>query len=138
MEVKVTHLEDKIEALEKQVDNIEGRLSRTEQVVNELDKSLSISMNQIESIAESLKQTSINFKEAVMRSNTANAKDTELLKDKIKEQDAKIEKIQEKLEQETTGRDADNWRSSRKQIWSWVLNGILALIAGALGISHLF
>lgn len=135
MEIKVTHLEDKIEALEKQVDNIEGRLSRTEQVVNELDKSLSISMNQIESIAESLKQTSINFKEAVMRSNTANAKDTELLKDKIKEQDAKIEKIQEKLEQETVVKDAENWRSSKKQIWSWVLNAILGIIAVALGIS---
>ena len=135
MEIKVTHLEDKIEALEKQVDNMEGRLSRTEQVVNELDKSLSISMKQIESIAENLRQTSVNFKEAVMRSNTANAKDTEILKDKIKEQDAKIEKIQEKLEQETTGRDADNWRTSKKQIWSWVLNAILGIIAVALGIS---
>lgn len=135
MEIKVTHLEDKIESLEKQVDNMEGRLSRTEQVVNELDKSLSISMNQIESIAESLKQTSINFKEAVMRSNTANAKDTEILKDKIKEQDAKIEKIQEKLEQETVVKDAENWRSSKKQIWSWVLNAILGIIAIALGIS---
>ena len=135
MEIKVTHLEDKIEALEKQVDNIEGRLSKTEQVVNELDKSLSISMNQIESIAENLRQTSVNFKEAVMRSNTANAKDTEILKDKIKEQDAKIEKIQEKLEQETVGKDAENWRSSKKQIWSWVLNAVLGIIAVALGIS---
>lgn len=135
MEIKLTHLEDKIESLEKQVDNMEGRLSKTEQVVNELDKSLSISMNQIESIAESLKQTSINFKEAVMRSNTANAKDTEILKDKIKEQDAKIEKIQEKLEQETVVKDAESWRSSKKQIWSWLLNAILGIIAVALGIS---
>jgi chromosome segregation ATPase len=135
MEIKVTHLEDKIEALEKQVDNMEGRLSRTEQVVNELDKSLSISMKQIESIAENLRQTSVNFKEAVMRSNTANAKDTEILKDKIKEQDAKIEKIQEKLEQETIGKDAESWRSSKKQIWSWILNAILGIVAVALGIS---
>ena len=86
-------------------------------------------------IAENLRQTSVNFKEAVMRSNTANAKDTEILKDKIKEQDAKIEKIQEKLEQETVGKDAESWRSSKKQIWSWILNAILGIIAVALGIS---
>ena len=37
MEIKLTHLEDKIESLEKQVDNMEGRLSKTEQVVNDGD-----------------------------------------------------------------------------------------------------
>ena len=57
------------------------------------------------------------------------------LKEKYKELDAKINKVSDKLEKETTGRDAESWRNSKKQVWSWVLNAILGLIAVALGIS---
>ena len=57
------------------------------------------------------------------------------LKEKYKELDQKIEKVNEKLEKETVGKDAENWRSSKKQVWSWVINVILGLIAIALGIS---
>ena len=92
-------------------------------------------IEQVKTIAEDLKQTSINFKDAVTRSDNAQAKDTENLKEKCKELDAKIEKVNAKLEKETIGRDAESWRSSKKQIWSWVLNAILGLIAVALGIS---
>lgn len=132
---QLAHIEEKIISNTKRIDTLEEKEERTEQIVKELDKSLSISMKQIETIAENLKQTSINFKEAVMRSNTANAKDTEVLKEKYKELDAKIEKVNEKLEKETVGKDAENWRASKKQIWSWALNIILGLIAIALGIS---
>lgn len=132
---KMAHFEERLNNNEKNIENLDERLKINEKMVMEMDKSLSISMKQIENIAENLKQTSINFKEAVMRSNTANAKDTEILKEKYKELDQKIEKVNEKLEKETTGKDAENWRSSKKQIWSWILNAILLIVATALGIS---
>ncbi|MGN1327560.1 MAG: hypothetical protein ACI4VQ_05770 [Clostridia bacterium] len=132
---KLAHFEERLNHSEKNIEDLDERLKINEKMVMEMDKSLSISMKQIENIAENLKQTSINFKEAVMRSNTANAKDTEILKEKYKELDQKIEKVNEKLEKETTGKDAENWRSSKKQIWSWILNAILLIVATALGIS---
>ena len=138
MEIKLTHLEDKVESLERRMDNVEKKAERNEQVINELDKSLSLSMKQIESIAENLKQTSVNFKEAVMRSNAANSKDTEVLKEKYRELDAKIDKVSEKLEQETVVKDANSWRTSKERIISWIFTGIFGLIAAALGISKFF
>lgn len=132
---QMAHLEERLKINTKRLDNLEERVSKDEDIVNDLDKSLSISMEQIKVIASDLKQTSQNFKEAVMRSDNANAKDTEILKEKYRELDAKIEKVNEKLEKETTGKDAESWRSSRKQIWSWILNAVLLIIAGTLGMS---
>lgn len=132
---QIAHLEERLKINSHRLDALEERVTKDEAIVNELDKSLSISMEQIKVIASDLKQTSENFKEAVMRSNNANAKDTEVLKEKYKELDAKIDKVSDKLDKETTGRDAESWRTSKKQVWSWVLNGVLALIAAALGIS---
>lgn len=138
MEIKeqLAHFEERLHNNEKEIGDLDERLKINERMVMEMDKSLSISMKQIETIAENLKQTSVNFKEAVMRSNADNAKDTEILKEKYKELNAKIEKLNEKLEKETTGKDAESWRSSKKQIWSWILNFILLVIAAALGISR--
>lgn len=140
---RVSHLEEKVFHIEERekndtikIEKLDNRLGTCEQVIHEMDKSLSVSMEQIKTIAEDLKQTSINFKEAVMRSNTAQAKDTEALKEKCYELDQKIEKVNAKLEKETIGKDAESWRSSKKQIWSWVLNVALALIATGLGLSH--
>lgn len=138
IEMKIAHMEEKINQNAQKIEEMDKKLQNNETRITEIDKSLTVSMQQIENIAESLKQTSVNFKEAVMRSNTANAKDTELLKEKYKELDNKIEKVNEKLQSETTGKDAESWRSSKKQIFSWVLNGILAIIAATLGISKFF
>ena len=100
-----------------------------------MDKSLSVTVEQIKNIAEDLKQTSINFKEAMMRSNTANSKETELLKEKCNDLEKKYEKLDSKLEQETVGKDAENWRNSKSKIISWIITAILTIIAGALGLS---
>lgn len=135
---EMAHMEERLKSNTKRIDHLEVRFEKTEQIVGEMDKSLSISMEQIKTIAEDLKQTSINFKEAVMRSSNAQSKDTEALKEKCHELDQKIEKVNSRLEKETVVKDAESWRTSKKQIWSWVLNGVLLLIAGALGISHLF
>ena len=135
---EMAHMEERLKSNTKRLDHLEERFEKTEIIVNEMDKSLSISMEQIKTIAEDLKQTSINFKEAVMRSSNAQSKDTEALKEKCYELDQKIEKVNARLEKETVVKDAENWRTSKKQIWSWVINVVLLLIAGALGISHLF
>ena len=109
-----------------------------EEALNNIDKSLSVTVEQIKNIAEDLKTTSVNFKEAIMRSNTANSKETELLKEKYAELEKKYEKLDSKLEQETVLKDANNWRTSKKQVIAWVTAGVLALLVGALGISKFF
>ena len=135
---RLTKVEDRAKSNTNRLDALEKRHAESEVTLNNLDKSLLVMIEQVKTIAEDLKQTSINFKEAVTRSDNAQAKDTENLKEKCKELDAKIEKVNAKLEKETVMKDAESWRTSKKQLWSWILNGVLALIAGALGISHLF
>lgn len=132
---RLTKVEDRAKSNTTRLDALEKRHAESEITLNNLDKSLLVMIEQVKTIAEDLKQTSINFKDAVTRSDNAQAKDTENLKEKCKELDAKIEKVNAKLEKETIGRDAENWRSSKKQVWSWVLNAILGAIAVALGIS---
>jgi len=130
--------EVRICSLEKNQDKQERRLENLEKVVNEVDKTLQVSLEQLKNIAEDLKQTSINFKEAMMRSNMANSKETELLKEKCIDLEKKYEKLYNKIEQETVVRDAEAWRNSKKQITAWIIAGVLALLAGALGLSHFF
>lgn len=132
---RLTKVEDRAKSNTNRLDALEKRHAESEVTLNNLDKSLLVMIEQVKTIAEDLKQTSINFKDAVTRSDNAQAKDTENLKEKCKELDAKIEKVNAKLERETIGRDAESWRSSKKQIWSWVLNAILGAITVALGIS---
>ena len=49
-----------------------------------------------------------------------------------------MEKLDTKIEQETVIKDANNWRNSKSKIASWILTGILAIVASALGISKFF
>ena len=132
---RLTHVEDRAKSNTNRLDALEKRHADSEIVLNNLDKSLSVTIEQIKTIAEDLKQTSINFKEAVMRSNNANAKETEVLKEKYRELDAKIEKVNEKLEKETTGKDAEAYRTTKKQITHWIITVALGIIAVGLGIS---
>lgn len=127
----------RISNLERRQDKYENRLENLEKVVNEVDKTLQVSLEQLKNIAEDLKQTSINFKEAMTRSNTANLKETEVLKERCNELEKKYEKLYVKIEHETIGKDAENWRSSKKQVTAWVITAILTIIAGALGLSHI-
>ena len=122
----------------KKITDLEKKQMSIEKIVNNLDKSLTLAVEQIKNIAEDLRATSVNFKEAVMRSNTANSKETEILKEKYNQLERKYEKLDAKLEQETVMKDAQNWRDSRKQILAWVVAGVLALVASALGISKFF
>jgi len=135
LEMEVTLIKQKTESNSKEIEILKNKQEKSEEVLNSLDKSLSITIEQIKNIAEDLKTTSINFKEAVNRSNNANSKETEILKEKYNELEKKYEKLDSKLEQETVLKDAENWRNSKKQIISWCITVALAILATVLGIS---
>lgn len=135
---RLAKVEERSKSNAKRIDTLEEKMKENERVLNSVDKSLSVTVEQIKTIAEDLKQTSINFKEAIMRSNAANSKETELLKEKYNDLEKKYEKLDTKIEQETVIKDANNWRNSKSKIASWILTGILAIVASALGISKFF
>ena len=132
---RLARVEDRAKSNTNRLDALEKRHAESEVILNNVEKSLLVTIEQIKAIAEDLKQTSINFKEAVMRSNTAQSKETEILKEKCKELDHKIEKVNEKLEKETTGKDAEAYRATKKQITHWIITVALGIIAFGLGIS---
>lgn len=135
---RLAKVEENNKSNAQKIITLEKKTDENERIVNNIDKSLSVTMEQIRTIAEDLKQTSINFKEAIVRSNAANSKETEILKEKYNELEKKYEKLNNKLEQETIIKDANNWRNSKSKIISWAITGVLALIAGALGLSKYF
>lgn len=135
---RLAKVEENNKSNAQKIITLEKKTDENERIVNNIDKSLSVTMEQIRTIAEDLKQTSINFKEAIVRSNAANSKETEILKEKYNELEKKYEKLNNKLEQETIIKDANNWRNSKSKIISWVITGVLALIAGTLGLSKYF
>lgn len=134
------HLEDLIEFKErcksntKRIDELAIRMKKNEEVTNNIDKSLQVTVEQIKNIAEDLKQTSINFKEAMMRSNTANSKETEMLKEKYNELEKKYEKLDTKIEQETVVKDAKNWRKLFEKIGLMILTAIVTLTLAKIGL----
>lgn len=132
---RLVSIEQAVKTDTKRIDAIELKLDKNEEILSNIDKSLSVTIEQIKNIAEDLKQTSVNFKEAMMRSNAVNSKETELLKEKYNDLEKKYEKLATKLNQETVGKDAEYWRNSKKQIFAWVLAGISGITAAALGIS---
>ncbi len=135
---RLTKVEEREKSNTKRIDALELRTDTNEKILNDVDKSLSVTVEQIKNIAEDLKQTSINFKEAMMRSNNANNKETEILKERCNDLEKKYEKLDSKIEQETVGKDAQSWRDSKSKIVSWIISGVLAILAGALGISKFF
>lgn len=135
------HVEELIEFKErsksntKRIDALEIRMTNNEEIMKAVDKSLQVTVEKINNIAEDLKQTSINFKEAMMRSNTANSKETEILKEKYNELEKKYEKLDTKIQQETVMKDAKNWRKLFEKIGSTILGAVLALIIAKIGLS---
>ena len=131
---KIAHLEERSKSNTKRLNELEARVEQNEVVLNNVDKSLSVTVEQIKNIAEDLKTTSVNFKEAIMRSNTANSKETEILKEKYAELEKKYEKLDTKLEQETIIKDAESCRTSKKQVIAWVIATVLGIVAIFFGL----
>ena len=135
VEIKIQNLESKISDIEKRQDKLETNLNDNRNLIINLDKSLSITIEQIKNIAEDLKQTSVNFKEAITRSNTAYTKETQTIKEKVVDLEKKYEKLDTKIDKETIGKDAEQYRTSKKQIISYIINIVLLIIVFALGLN---
>lgn len=135
VEIKIRMLEDKVVSVEKRQDKLENESVKNKDLIMALDKSLSITIEQIKNIAEDLKQTSVNFKEAVTRSNAAYTKETQIIKDKVVDLEKKYEKLDSKIDQETIGKDAEEYRNNKKQVISYIINIILGILAFGLGLS---
>ena len=137
VEIKIQNLESKISDIEKRQDKLETNLNDNRNLIINLDKSLSITIEQIKNIAEDLKQTSVNFKEAITRSNTAYTKETQTIKEKVVDLEKKYEKLDTKIDKETIGKDAEQYRTSKKQIVSYIINVVLAIITFARGLKNI-
>lgn len=135
VEIKIQNLESKISDIEKRQDKLETNLNDNRNLIINLDKSLSITIEQIKNIAEDLKQTSVNFKEAITRSNTAYTKETQTIKEKVVDLEKKYEKLDTKIDKETIGKDAEQYRTSKKQIISYIINIVLLIIVFTLGLN---
>lgn len=135
VEIKIQNLESKISDIEKRQDKLETNLNDNRNLIINLDKSLSITIEQIKNIAEDLKQTSVNFKEAIIRSNTAYTKETQTIKEKVVDLEKKYEKLDTKIDKETIGKDAEQYRTSKKQIISYIINIVLLIIVFTLGLN---
>lgn len=135
VEKRVSVLEEKVKNNSVSIVELKTISNTNSKALSNLDKSLSITIEQIKNIAEDLKTTSINFKEAIMRSNTANSKETEVLKEKYTELERKYEKLDAKVEQETVVKDAQKYRELTKQVIAWVVAAILGIVAIYFGIN---
>lgn len=128
-------VELRFKILEDRVNKLENTSLKNKDLIVNIDKSLSVTIEQMKNISEDLKTTSINFKEAIMRSNTAYTKETQEIKEKVIDLEKKYEKLDTKIDKETIEKDAEEYRSNKKQIISYVINVILAIVVFALGIN---
>lgn len=134
IEKRVSVLEEKVKNNSVSIVELKTIASTNSKALSNLDKSLSITIEQIKNIAEDLKTTSINFKEAIMRSNTANSKETEVLKEKYTELERKYEKLDAKLEQETVVKDAEKWKKMISYVATAILGAVVTFILAKIGL----
>ena len=134
VEKRVSILEEKVKNNSVSIVELKTIASTNSKALSNLDKSLSITIEQIKNIAEDLKTTSINFKEAIMRSNTANSKETEVLKEKYTELERKYEKLDAKVEQETVVKDAEKWKKMISYVATAILGAVVTFILAKIGL----
>lgn len=134
IEKKVSVLEEKVKNNSVSIVELKTISNTNSKALSNLDKSLSITIEQIKNIAEDLKTTSINFKEAIMRSNTANSKETEVLKEKYTELERKYEKLDAKVEQETVVKDAEKWKKMISYVATAILGAVVTFILAKIGL----
>lgn len=125
---------EEIKQLDKRVSALEEHREKDKHQVYELDKSLSVFINEMKNISEELKTIANNAKEAVVRSTTAHDKEIALLKDKVVEQEKKIEKLDVKLTQETIGANSEKYKKITGYIATFIIGAILSFVLVAIGL----
>lgn len=131
----------KIEQIEKRVSKLEENREKDNSKVHELDKSLQVFINEMKNISIELKTIVSNFKEAILRSTTAQEKELAHLKEKVTEIEKKTEKtdnalahIDAKLTEETVGANAQKWKDTSKYVITAIISGVIAFLFGYIGL----
>lgn len=126
---------NEIKRLEKRVALLEEYREKDKNQVFELDKSLSVFINEMKNISEELKTVVSNFKEAIIRSTNAQEKEILALKEKVVENEKKLEKLDAKVEQETVIANSEKWKKVTSYVLTAVLGAIIAFVLAKIGLS---
>lgn len=125
---------NEIKRLEERVSKLEQFRENDKKQVYELDKSLNVFINEMKNISSELKTIVANFKEAIIRSTNAQEKELLLLKERVEDNEKRIEKLDTKVEQETVVADAEKWKKFISYIATAILSAIVALVLAKIGL----
>ena len=90
-----------IKRLEERVTKLEDQREQDKKQVYELDKSLTLFIEEMKHISNDLKSVVTNFKEAILKSSNAQEKELLHLKETVDIQGKEIKELSDKLEHET-------------------------------------
>lgn len=126
---------NEIKRLEKRVALLEEYREKDKNQVYELDKSLSVFINEMKNISEELKTVVSNFKEAIIRSTNAQEKEILALKEKVVENEKKLEKLDAKVEQETIVANSEKWKKVTSYVLTAIVGAIIAFVLAKIGLN---
>lgn len=123
-----------IKRLEERVSKLEDQREQDKKQVYELDKSLTLFIEEMKHISNDLKSVVTNFKEAILRSSNAQEKELAHLKETVDEQGKEIKELSDKLEHETVEKDAKKWNDTVKYIFTAIIGAIVTLVLTMIGL----
>lgn len=126
---------NEIKRLEERVTKLEQFRENDKKQVYELDKSLNVFINEMKNISSELKTIVANFKEAIIRSTNTQEKELLILKERVEDNEKRIEKLDTKVEQETVVADAEKWKKFISYIATAILSAIIALVLAKIGLN---
>lgn len=133
---RMVALEQQQKTTFKNIEKINNRLEEDEKLIQSLDKTLTVAIEQIKNIADDLKETSINLKETVKSSNTVNIKEIETMRIKLLDMEKDIENVKSDLKKETTDKELNQFRNIKSIILKWGITIALGAIAIYFGIKQ--
>lgn len=125
---------ENIKKLDQRITKLEEYREKDKTEIHELDTSLKVFITEMKGISSELQGIVANFKEAIVRSNTAQEKELNHLKEQVVEQGKKIEKLDAKLEAETVEADAKKYHELGKYVLTSIIAIIIGFIAAYLGL----
>lgn len=123
-----------IKRLEERVTKLEDQREQDKKQVYELDKSLTLFIEEMKHISNDLKSVVTNFKEAILRSSSAQEKELLHLKETVDMQGKEIKELSDKLEHETVEKDAKKWNDTVKYIFTAIIGAVITLVLTIIGL----
>ena len=124
-----------IKRLDKRISLLEQYREKDKEQLFELDKALNGFITEMKHISTDLKSVVSNFKEAIMRSASAQEKELGHLHDTVTEQGKQIKALENKLEHETVEKDAKKWNETTKIIFTAIISAVIALVLATIGLT---